>query len=167
METIFSGKYASLSHTYGGAVMPPITLVPIVWADSKTTVETEEFQISPSLIGTDRESQQTKTEGFDIVVQSKELLFASWVKQWHKERGITSSISDMIACPSHLKIIALGEQALPLILTQIKREGDDPDHWFVALEAITGENPVPEDAYGDSVKMAKAWLLWAKERNVW
>ena len=64
-------------------------------------------------------------------------------------------------------IIAMGETALPLIISQLKREGDDPDHWFVALEAITGKDPIPEEAYGDTPIMAEAWLSWAEEENVW
>ncbi len=92
--------------------------------------------------------------------------FVRLVEQWRVERGAKSSLSDMILCPSYLRIIGMGEEALPLVLRQLKSEGDDPDHWFTALEAITGQDPVPKDAYGDTVKMAEAWLLWAKENNV-
>ena len=92
--------------------------------------------------------------------------FARLIERWHAERGITSSMSEMIACPSYLKIVGMGEKALPLILGQLEHEGDDPDHWFAALEAITGEDPVPEDAYGDTKKMAAAWLSWAEVYDV-
>ena len=116
----------------------------------------------------DDEYQETKTHAHPyIVIQNEESSFTRWVKQWRVERGITSSLLDMIACPSYLRIISMGEKALPLILARIRSEGEDPDHWFGALESITGENPVPEDAYGDTVKMAKAWLFWAEENNVW
>ena len=97
----------------------------------------------------------------------EEVKFADLIRQWHDERSITSSLSEMIVCPSYLRIIAMGELALPLILAQLRNEHDDPDHWFAALEAITGQDPVPENAYGDTLKMADAWLLWAKEENVW
>ena len=60
----------------------------------------------------------------------------------------------------------MGEKALPLILDQLRREGDDPDYWSVALEAITGEDPVPKEAYGDTMKIAEVWLSWAEEKNV-
>lgn len=93
--------------------------------------------------------------------------FTRLAEQWHKERGVTSSLSEMFACPSYQQIIGMGEKALPLIFARLRREGDDPDHWFAALGAITGQNPVPEDAYGDTLKMAGAWLSWAEERNVW
>ena len=61
----------------------------------------------------------------------------------------------------------MGEKAVSLILAQLVREGDDPDHWYAALEAITGEDPVPENAYGDTVKIAAAWITWAEGKNGW
>ncbi len=32
---------------------------------------------------------------------------------------------------------------------------------FLALQAITGVNPVAEDDFGDLEKMSNAWLAWA------
>lgn len=101
-------------------------------------------------------------------VSNDELLFSSLREQWYKERGVTSFVTDMVNCPSYQRIIGMGKDALPLIFAQLKREGDEPDHWFEALEAITGEDPIPEDAYGDMVKMARAWLALDEEKNgVW
>ena len=90
--------------------------------------------------------------------------FRQLVRQWLEERPkYSSSIAELIACPSYLRIIALGPIAVPLILEQMRQEGDDPDHWHAALEAITGENPVPEDARGDTVRIAEAWIAWSEE----
>ena len=117
---------------------------------------------------TDESCQQTVEEnGQYALVQEDLMLFARLVIQWHQERGITSSLSEMILCPSYQKIIGMGEAAVPLILAQMKEEGDDPDHWSAALEAITGVDPVPEEACGDTVKMAEAWFVWAEESDVW
>jgi hypothetical protein len=85
----------------------------------------------------------------------------SLLQQWHIERGSTSSATAMLMAPACQRIIGMGQDALPLILTQLKSEGDDPDHWFWALWAITGANPVPAEVQGDTVKMAHAWLEWA------
>jgi hypothetical protein len=52
-------------------------------------------------------------------------------------------------------------------LRELETEGDDPDHWFWALEMITGEDPVPVNAYGNTILMANAWLEWAKGRYAW
>ena len=101
------------------------------------------------------------------VVQHDEIHFNLLVEKWRSERGATSSVSEMILCPSYLAIIGMGERVLPLILAQIRREGDDPDHWSAALRAITGEDPVSGAVYGDTVRMAEAWLGWAEERHDW
>ena len=59
--------------------------------------------------------------------------------------------------PAYQQIIGLGERALPLIFQELRRE---PDHWFWALAAITGKNPVPEEDAGDLEAMANDWLSW-------
>jgi len=89
-------------------------------------------------------------------------VFAELVKQWKAERGPTSSAARMAKIPAYQKIIAIGKPAIPLLLDELKRE---PDHWFFALHAITGENPVPEKDNGKIADMAKAWLAWGKSRG--
>ena len=80
--------------------------------------------------------------------------------KWHEERGIASSLTQIVACPSYLRIIGMGKKAVPLILRELEEEGDEPDFWFWALEAITGDNPVPPADIGDMRAMARAWLEW-------
>lgn len=91
-------------------------------------------------------------------------LFQHLVEQWRRERGATSSITQMVLSPAYQRIIGMGSSAVPFILTAIEREGDDPDHWGWALHAITGEDPVPVEAAGDPVKIAQAWLEWGHQR---
>jgi hypothetical protein len=93
--------------------------------------------------------------------------FAQLILEWHKERGITSSITKMAMCPSYQKIIGMGERVIPLILRQMENEGDEPDMWFWALRVLTDADPVPEDARGNIVRMSQAWLNWARGRYVW
>jgi hypothetical protein len=38
----------------------------------------------------------------------------------------------------------------------------EPDHWFWALEAITGENPIPVGSEGKIREMAQAWIEWGR-----
>jgi hypothetical protein len=94
--------------------------------------------------------------------------FQDLVKQWHKERGATSSITEMVMCQSHLQIIAMGPSAIPLILRQMENEGDEPDMWFVALQLLTSADPVTDDVRGNFKKMAEVWLAWALRHGyVW
>ena len=38
-----------------------------------------------------------------------------------------------------------------------------PDHWFIALEEITGAQPIPPESEGKVKKMAEAWIKWWEE----
>ena len=42
----------------------------------------------------------------------------------------------------------------------------EPDHWFWALQAITGENPVPATGRGNLERMTEARLEWAKQHDL-
>ena len=97
-------------------------------------------------------------------VVADDALFQLLIKNWHEERGATSSITQIIACTSYQRIIGMGERALPLIFDRLQAEGDDPDHWGWALHVITGVNPVSPEAAGDTVQIAQAWLDWWRAR---
>lgn len=60
-------------------------------------------------------------------------------------------------------IIGMGFPAVRLMLEDLQKQ---PAHWFWALELITDENPVPEDARGNIAKMAAAWIDWGKRAGV-
>jgi hypothetical protein len=48
-----------------------------------------------------------------------------------------------------------------LILEELR---EDPDHWFDALTAITGENPVREEY--DFDEATEAWLEWGRKKGI-
>jgi hypothetical protein len=85
--------------------------------------------------------------------------------QWRNERGARASVADMAMLPAYQKIIGMGKDAIPMILTELKAEGHAPDHWFWALAAITQENPVPPKSRGKMVEMANAWLEWGQKEG--
>jgi hypothetical protein len=113
------------------------------------------------ILGEDRTLRSRFDDQPTCAVIPDAALFQQLVSQWHRERGATSSITQMAMCPSYQQIVGMGDKAIPLILRQIENEGDDPDHWFWALQAITRANPVSEDSRGDMREMARAWLDWA------
>jgi hypothetical protein len=88
--------------------------------------------------------------------------FASLVEEWKAACGPTSSVTRMANIPAYQKIIAMGEVAIPLLLAELERE---PDHWFIALHAITGADPVPKESSGRLKEMTTAWLRWGKEHG--
>ena len=85
--------------------------------------------------------------------------FQDLVKEWRETRA-ASSAAQMAMVPAYQRIIGLGPDVIPLILAQLKSEGDAPDHWFWALAILTRDNPVPQSSRGKVREMAKAWLDW-------
>ena len=85
--------------------------------------------------------------------------------EWHQQRGSMAWVVDLAMCPGYQKIIGMGPPAVPLILSQLKFEGDEPDHWFWALRVITGANPVAQQDQGNVLKMAEAWLRWGAQEG--
>jgi hypothetical protein len=92
---------------------------------------------------------------------SNEALFQQLLQRWHLERGASSSITQISMCRSYQRIIAMGRDvAVPLILQDLRKRDSDPDHWFWALQMLTGEDPVSPEARGDMRQMAHEWLNW-------
>ena len=69
----------------------------------------------------------------------------------------------MVMHPAYQRIIGMGRRAVPLLLGELEKK---PGHWFWALNAIAGENPVPAEAEGKLGDMAQAWLGWGRERGL-
>lgn len=102
-----------------------------------------------------------------IHVIPDDVVFQALAAQWREDCGVLSSTTEMVLSPSYQRIIGLGPIAVPMILRQLEREGDQPENWFWALRSITGENPVSPDLRGNRVAMAKVWLEWAEQRYAW
>ena len=84
------------------------------------------------------------------------------VEEWHQETGMMSLVSKIVMHPAYQRIIGMGQPVIPLILRELERE---PDHWFWALRAITGANPVKPEQQGRLKQMAQAWITWGKEHG--
>jgi hypothetical protein len=111
-------------------------------------------------------SPSCKTEIVTDSAAENWLKFQALATQWRNERGSRSSISETVMMPAYQKIIGMGRTAVPLIIAQLRSEGDEPDQWFWALRAITDENPVQPADQGNFQKMAQAWLEWAENESV-
>jgi len=122
-----------------------------------------------NLIRTDEPRTEQTVRSLDYLSESfvvdDQTLFEYFVHEWRKERGITSSTTDMILCPSYQAIIGMGPKAIPWILAEMEAEGDDPDHWFWALHILTRANPVAEEDQGNLPRMAQTWMRWAREEG--
>jgi hypothetical protein len=111
--------------------------------------KTEAMHLIDSAVGSP--SPQNGVQGFTGA------RFSCLAAKWREETAFCSSLIEMATHPAYQQIIGMGRAAVPCILRELARE---PDHWFWALKAITGEDPVPEKWRGDLKKMTEAWLEW-------
>jgi hypothetical protein len=102
-----------------------------------------------------------ETSDYSITAETIEDKFHRLADGWREESQLMSSSGAMARLESYQSIIQMGRVAIPLILRELERE---PDHWFIALETITGENPVPNDHRGIVGLMAEDWLRWGREQ---
>lgn len=89
--------------------------------------------------------------------------FEKLALSWSADTAHLSSPIKLMKHPAYQRIIGLGPPALPLILRDLAENGG---FLFPALNAITGENPVPDDAAGDIEKMTSAWIAWSRENGL-
>lgn len=94
---------------------------------------------------------------------SVEERFHALSRQWEEETGHLSSISQIVMHPAYQQIIGMGPAVVPLLLNDLVRT---KSHWFWALRAITGENPVSHEDRGYIERMAHAWADWGRARGL-
>ena len=105
--------------------------------------------------------RRSKEQGQDLA-----RLFREQVNLWKDQTGHLSSVTRAIAHPTYLRIIGLakyssGHEIERLLLQELESE---PDHWFAALNAVTGEDPVkPEQDFDEAVS---AWLAWGRRKRI-
>lgn len=96
------------------------------------------------------------------IANEAELKFTLLADRWKKETSHLSLAVQQAMHPAYQQIIGMGMQAVPLILRELEKK---PAHWFWALAAITGENPVPSEHAGKITEMTKDWISWGQERG--
>ena len=88
--------------------------------------------------------------------------FERLADEWERDRPRGVDIAQMTRHPAYQRIIAMGEPAVPWLLHRLATK---PDHWFVALSAITGAKPVAPESRGRIKEMVQAWLDWGSQQG--
>ena len=84
--------------------------------------------------------------------------FLKLKKAWKEEIIFESNLNNIFSNSNYINIIKIGKTALPWIIKDLKKGGG---YWFVALNKITGINPIKEENRGVYEQMRKDWLEWA------
>lgn len=87
-------------------------------------------------------------------------IFNVHTEKWRNETGHFSTTDRKYLHPSYLRIIGLGPAVIPLILEEMQRAAG---FWFVALQALTGENPTNETMNFEEA--TTSWIEWGIERG--
>ncbi|MCY3821317.1 MAG: DEAD/DEAH box helicase family protein [Gammaproteobacteria bacterium] len=85
--------------------------------------------------------------------------FTKLADQWELETVFLSHSDRAAEHPAHMEIIGMGEPVVPLILERMREERG---HWFFALRAITGADPVDPADRGKIAVMQDSWLEWGE-----
>jgi len=109
-------------------------------------------------------SVSSTSPGVDLSLSTVEdLELVALAEEWRRTRQkASSSIVKLAMHPAYQRIIGKGRAAIPFLLRELQKE---PDHWFWALTAITGKDPVREEDRGDFVAMTRAWIEWGKQSD--
>jgi hypothetical protein len=81
---------------------------------------------------------------------------------WKTETMFSSNSSEITNNSAYRSIIGLGKDIIPFIIEDLKQS---ENHWFYALELLTGENPIKSEHRGIINLMKSDWLNWA-EKNI-
>jgi hypothetical protein len=97
----------------------------------------------------------------DIRSETIDNIFVDYYDKWYNETKYFSS-PKMFENQNYKNIISLGISVVPSIIKKLK---ETPAHLFEALVEITGQDPVPEDHWGDIEQMALDWIKWWEEKH--
>lgn len=80
--------------------------------------------------------------------------------EWREATRLSSTMSDVLSHPAYLRIIALGWDAVPQVLSELERHGDP---WALALQTITHTEVCAEGDAAEDVR--EGWLRWGREHG--
>ena len=89
--------------------------------------------------------------------------FTQLAAQWKRETAQVSSVQDIISHPNYQRMIDLGWEALPFMLSDLQRSHR---FWFPALYEITKVRPYDARDAGNVRRMTKAWVVWGQRKGI-
>lgn len=125
----------------------------ILFCDEGTAVGEESYSLS-------RECEDYRKHFLNPIsrqLSDLETKFMKLKNQWEEETATLSSITDIAMNFAYQQIIGMGPAIIPFIIREMNM---NPNLWFWALQAITGEDPVPLEKRGNVQEMTNEWIFW-------
>lgn len=149
--------------------LPPPLERPKVAPTKEDWLERSEPEPDSALARRQQSGTKDTTPGGVFVLRNQFLLraeelretFEKLAAEWEAETVMLSSVTRASMHPAYQRIIGLGRQGLPLLLERLEAE---PDHWFWALTAITGEDPAEGTTTVEDA--ARAWVEWGRSQGL-
>jgi hypothetical protein len=88
---------------------------------------------------------------------SLELQFEYLKDKWLEDVMVESNPAVIMNNRFYSLIIDMGEEVIPFIIFDLMKSNH---FWFVALEKLTGANPVSPEHFGNIKAMANDWINW-------
>lgn len=95
--------------------------------------------------------------------ETKEERVSHLLDQWKRKTMFMSSLQQVFLNESYQKLIGMGMDAVPALLSRLVTQG--PDFLYWALQSITGEDPVPEKHQGHLDLISEDWIKWGRARG--
>jgi hypothetical protein len=151
---------------YPGATAASLGDWPRLWQHPESTLA---LQVITTLITGVGRARLTKSDCWESVYhwisadsEDAKDRFAKLAQVWKDETDTYSDVTEIVIHSAYQRIIGMGAFALPFIFEDLLKESN---HWFHALHAITGTNPVPDRDRGDIEQMRRHWLRWGKQNG--
>ncbi len=99
----------------------------------------------------------------DMYMNGLKSSFEKYRNQWVSETIFLSDPSRMFRNDAYRSVIYLGADVMPILISDMQETGN---HWFYALEEISGENPIAEANRGNVHLMINDWLDWGIAKGI-
>lgn len=120
----------------------------------------ERHPITVSALASSRLRPVTTDDQLDVLRRELFHALADW---WRDATLHLSSPSEIGAHPAYQKIIAMGEDAIPLILEDLRDRGGK---WYMALRRMVTDPPVIDSASsGNTSRVKEIWLEWGRQHG--
>jgi hypothetical protein len=130
------------------------------WIRDTTSSSTSEKETSCFIVRMHPKKATPASRRFSVQpTPEKKRKFERLAQQWRDDMMFSSDTTERILHPAYQRIIGMGGDIVPLLLGLV---AETHEHWFWALESITGEDPVSPDDAGDVEKISKSWVEWGR-----